>query len=110
MNKIHTVVQYYRKPYPSGNWCPKYCAVFKGKSMVECRLNSSSIKYIGKSGDKAVLSYDDASNIIHDLRKTLEWDEILDMGQVELTVSEFKRYEKMFKAKWDFHKRGDKNE
>lgn len=105
MKTVYTFVRYYRKPYPSGNWCPRYACVYKGKQLVEIRCNSYSIKYRGKDLMIAKLGYDDACNIVHDYRKNLDWDQILDLGDVELTVSEFKRYEENFKMKQDYFKK-----
>lgn len=105
MKTIYTFVRYYRKPYPSGNWCPRYSTVFKGKELVEVRLNSTSIVY-DKKGN-ATVGYRDAANIVHDYKEKhgLEWENILDLSEVELAVSEFKQYENMFKAKLDAAKK-----
>ncbi len=93
---VYTFVRYYRKPTPQCNWCPRYAAVYLGKDLVEERLNSYSIKYVK---DQATKAYDDASNVVHDYRKALDWDRILELGEVELTVREFKQYEKRFKIR-----------
>lgn len=79
--------------------------VFKGKQLVEVRLNSTSIVY-DKKGN-ASIGYRDAANVLHDYRKDLGlgWENILDLSEVELAVSEFKQYEKMFKAKLDAAKK-----
>jgi len=100
MKPIYTVVRYYRKPYPSGNRCPRYSVIYKGKKMIEKRLNSQSITY-DDDGNR-IKGYACADNVVHDLRESgKEWDEILDIGEDELTVSAFKQYERMFKAAWD---------
>lgn len=107
MKTVYTFVRYYRKPYPSGNWCPRYAAVYKGKRLVERRLNSTSIRYEGIRGSRAALGYDDACNIVHDYRSKndFDWERINDLGEVELTVSEFKRYESMFNETIKYHKK-----
>lgn len=95
-NKIYTVVQYCRKPMPSCNWSPRYTAVYCGKELIEQRLNDTSITYL-KNG-KSIKGYKNVCNIVHDLREIgLDWENILSLGEVEVTVKEFKQFERMFK-------------
>lgn len=86
--KRKPIAQYFvfrvcRKPYPSGNWCPRYAIVKDqtGRVIIEASTNSHPVA---------------ACNVIHYLRETLkaDWSQIHDFGEVEVTVQEFKRYEK----------------
>ena len=93
--KLITIVRYVRKPMPSCNWSPRYCEVWEGKTLLERRLGQTAIQY----GFDDKIGYECAENIVHDYRKAgYEWDDIHDLGEVELTIPEFKRYETMFKA------------
>lgn len=96
-NQLYTFVRYYRKPTPSCNWCPRYAVVYLGKEPIEYRLNDTSLK-LTSTGDYE-RGYKSAENIVYDYKNgfRLDWDNILDLGEVELTKSEFKQYEKQFK-------------
>lgn len=96
-NQLYTFVRYYRKPTPSCNWCPRYAVVYLGKDPLEYRLNDTSLKLT--STGEYDRGYKSAENIVYDYKNelVLDWDEILDLGEVELTTREFKQYEIMFK-------------
>lgn len=95
-NQIYTFVRYYRKPTPSCNWCPRYAVVYLGKIPIEYRLNDTSLRLVNMDYEKG---YKSAQSIVHDYKSdlSLDWDNILDLGEIEITVNEFKQYEKRFK-------------
>lgn len=93
-NEVITILRYYRKPLPQCNWCHRYSIAYRGKDVVEIRLDGTRLSY---SKDKVKVDYAEACNVVHDFRQTLDWSQINDTGEIEIAVSEFNRLAKVFK-------------